>query len=206
MKDTGIGLAADELERIFDMFSQVNSSIERSQGGLGIGLALVKQLAQLHGGSAEAKSGGPGKGSEFIVRLPIVFDERAAAEPSTSFGETAIPRRVLIVDDNLDAARALAMLLEIDGNETETAGDGIAALAAIQSRRPTSFFSTSAYPTRRLRGRAPRSNLDVGQRHLLVILAGWGQDEDRRRSRSGLQPHFVKPMKPDQLAELLGSL
>jgi PAS domain S-box-containing protein len=208
IKDTGVGLAAHELERIFEMFSQVDSSVERSQGGLGIGLSLVKQLVQLHGGSVEAKSDGLGKGSEFIVRLPLLFDQRLSAEPHMPVDEARVARRVLIVDDNLDAARALALLVEFEGNDTDIATDGVTALGAIEAWRPDVVLLDIGLPkmngydvARRVRAHAWGNDI------VLVALTGWGQDEDRRTSReAGFDAHIVKPVRPDELAELFGSL
>src|SRR5262249_20569098 len=126
VKDTGIGIAADQLPGLFQMFGQVDSSLERSQGGLGIGLTLVKRLVEMHGGNSEARGEGPGKGSVFVVRLPVVV---AAAGPQSTGGteEPAAPKsslRILIVDDNRDAADSLGMLLRLMGNDTRTAYDG----------------------------------------------------------------------------------
>jgi hypothetical protein len=139
VRDTGIGIPAEHLANIFEMFSQVDSAIERSKGGLGIGLSLVRALVEMHGGAVEAKSEGPGKGSEFIVRLPILKAPQGKpqeAPPSEESRKRFANHRILVVDDNKDAARCLAMLLKIMGNETATAHDGVEAIEAAKEFRP----------------------------------------------------------------------
>jgi len=139
IKDTGMGIPPDKLDSIFGMFTQVDRTLERSQGGLGIGLTLVKRLVELHGGSVEAFSEGEGRGSEFVVRLPILIDKLQGQQPSEPTGneQTATTtRRILVVDDNRDGAASLAMLLKLAGNETYTAHDGLEAVEAAERFRP----------------------------------------------------------------------
>jgi CheY-like chemotaxis protein len=209
VKDTGAGIPPDKLQSIFAMFTQVDHASERSQGGLGIGLTLTKRLVEMHGGSIEAKSEGLGRGSEFVVRLPIVDD---AMEPETG-GPAARPepspaRRVLIVDDNEDAAASLALLLGITGNETHMVHDGLEAIEAIERLRPDIVLLDIGLPKlsghdvcRRVR-QAP-----WGRDIVLIALTGWGQEEDRRQSReAGFDGHLVKPVDHAALVELLRAL
>jgi PAS domain S-box-containing protein len=208
VEDTGAGIPADKLESVFDMFTQVDRSLERSQGGLGIGLALVKRLVQMHGGSVEAKSAGPGMGSTFVVRLPIVKSRPGAPSEESVAPEPALTHRILVVDDNPDSAESLAMLLQIAGNETFTAHDGESAFTAIEQHRPQAVLLDIGLPTlngyevcRRVRQRP------WGKEIILIALTGWGQEEDRRRSReAGFDGHLVKPVNFAALVKLLGSL
>jgi CheY-like chemotaxis protein len=209
IKDNGIGIPPDQLKSIFDMFNQVDRSIERSKGGLGIGLALVKRLVQMHGGSVEARSAGENQGSEFVVRLPISkadssipAGDRSPAQPSTQ------AHRILVVDDNRDAANSLATLLQITGHETFTAYDGTTALAMIEQRRPDVVLLDIGLP--RLNGyevcRRVRA-LPWGDSLTLIALTGWGQEDDRRKSHdAGFDGHLVKPVEFPALMSLLDSL
>jgi CheY-like chemotaxis protein/anti-sigma regulatory factor (Ser/Thr protein kinase) len=206
VKDTGIGIAPDKLEQIFDMFAQVDGSLEGSKGGLGIGLTLVKQLVQMHDGSVEARSDGEGRGSTFVVRLPIVQEAAAGAPRTTPTAAETHPRNILVVDDNRDSAESLAMLLDTMGHRTSTAYDGNDALAAIEQRRPDLVLLDIGLPG--LSGydvcKRVRSH-EWGKGTTLIALTGWGQDEDRRRSRdAGFDGHLVKPVDMGQLMELLG--
>jgi PAS domain S-box-containing protein len=209
VQDTGIGIPRDKLDSIFDMFTQVDRSLERSQGGLGIGLTLVRRLVELHGGSAEARSAGEGQGSEFVVRLPIAIGagDTAVSAPSAAHG-ARLPRRILIVDDNEDSAESLALLLEMTGHETHTAHDGETALHNAEKLRPHVMLLDIGLPTlnghevcRRIRQQS------WGQQMVLIALTGWGQEEDRRRSEeAGFDGHLVKPVNHSRLAALLDSL
>jgi PAS domain S-box-containing protein len=208
VKDNGIGLPADKLPTIFGMFSQVESSLSRSQGGLGIGLYLVKRLVEMHGGSVEVRSEGLGKGSEFSVRLPIGAREESGHD--VIGGETAVPTsslRILVVDDNLDAVNSLAMLLRTIGNNVRTAHDGEEAVRAAGEFRPHVALLDIGMP--KMNGydaaRAIRQQ-PWGHNVVLVAVTGWGQDEDKRRSKeAGFDHHLVKPVDPyavmKQLAE-----
>jgi signal transduction histidine kinase/CheY-like chemotaxis protein len=207
--DTGIGIPDDRLLNIFDMFSQVDRSLERSQRGLGIGLHLVKRLVELHGGEATAQSAGLGKGSEITVKLPLATDALHAAPPAPSALElTQVPaRRILVVDDNVDAAQSLAMLLDVCGHETHIAHDGPDAVEAAERLRPDVILLDIGLPRmngfeacRQIRQR-PWSK-DV----VIIALTGWGQDVDRRRSQeSGFDHHVVKPVEHAALVKLLGA-
>ena len=209
VRDTGIGIPRDKLLSVFDMFTQIDQSLERSQGGLGIGLTLVKRLVEMHGGSVEATSGGEGRGSEFVVRLPTSTVEPAAAASAPAVApKPPSPRRILVVDDNRDAASSLAILLELAGNETIVAYDGAEALEAVGRQRPDIVLLDIGLPQvngydvcRRIR------ELAWGRDVVLVALTGWGQEEDRRRSReAGFDAHLVKPVDYPALVALLDSL
>jgi CheY-like chemotaxis protein/two-component sensor histidine kinase len=208
VRDNGIGIPADKIDGIFEMFNQVDQSSARAQGGLGIGLALVKQLVGMHGGSVQATSGGAGQGSEFVVRLPIAAD--AAARPSSTAlaQEPSHARRILVVDDNRDAATSLATLLQIAGHETFTAHDGLAAIGAIEKLQPDAVLLDIGLP--RVNGyevcRRVRSE-PWGSDMTLIALTGWGQDEDRRKSdEAGFDGHLVKPVEYATLVTTLDTL
>ena len=208
VKDNGAGIPTDRLDSIFEMFNQVQGSLERSQGGLGIGLTLVRRLVQMHGGSVQAESAGEGKGSEFVVRLPIHEPRPAASPDPTPAREPSAARRILVVDDNHDSAESLAMLLSITGNETSTAHDGAAALDAAARQRPDVVLLDIGLPT--LNGyevcRLIREE-PWGKEMVLIALTGWGQDEDRRKSHeAGFDGHLVKPVNYPALMTLLDSL
>ena len=214
VRDTGIGIPAEMLPLIFDMFTQVDGNLVRSQGGLGIGLALVRSLVEMHGGTVEAKSDGPGKGSEFVIRLPLVSDERKqqdndGANSARSMTGTASPEfRILVVDDNKDAAESLAKLLKILGNEVRVAHDGPSALEEATAFRPNAVLLDIGLPgmsghdvARRMRQMAEVKDA------VLIAQTGWGQDEDRRQSEeAGFDAHLVKPVDPGELRRLLTEL
>jgi CheY-like chemotaxis protein/two-component sensor histidine kinase len=208
VQDNGAGIPPDKLDRIFDMFTQIEGSQERSQGGLGIGLTLVRRLVVMHGGTVQARSAGEGKGSEFVVRLPIVEVRQMATPPPSVPKEPARTHRILVVDDNEDSASSLAMLLEITGNETFIAHDGAAALEAAMEHRPEVVLLDIGLPTlngyevgRRIRDEA------WGKDVILIALTGWGQEEDRRKSQeAGFDGHLVKPVNYPALMALLSSL
>jgi signal transduction histidine kinase len=206
VRDEGIGIAPESLARIFEMFSQVDGGAGRSEGGLGIGLALVKGIVDLHGGQIEARSAGIGQGSEFIVHLPLAAAAAAAAVPVTDDARpTSARRRVLVADDNRDAAESLAMLLEMAGHEVRVAHHGRAALSVAQAFRPDTALLDIGMPdmtgyevAQTLRGEP----WAVGIR--LIALTGWGQETDRRRALdAGFDHHLIKPIDPDRLAELI---
>jgi PAS domain S-box-containing protein len=208
VKDTGIGIPPDKLASVFEMFSQVQSALERSQGGLGIGLTLVKRLVEMHGGAIEVTSEGPGRGSEFIVRLPILIEKPNATTPVPTTAQTpTTTRRILVVDDNQDSANSLAMLLKITGNETHTAHDGLEAVEVAEQFRPDVVLLDIGLPklngyeaARRIREQSWGKNM------VLVALTGWGQEEDRRKSKdAGFDHHMVKPVDYEALMTLLVS-
>jgi CheY-like chemotaxis protein/two-component sensor histidine kinase len=208
VRDTGIGIAADQRSRIFDMFTQGETALERAVTGLGIGLTLVKTLTQMHGGTVDVTSAGIGHGSEFIVRLPIMV-ETATVPPPAMTREPAWTTkglRILIVDDNRDAAGMLAMLLQFSGHETHMAHDGVEAVEAATKLQPDVILLDIGLP--RLNGyevaRKIREQHGQPSRPLLVALTGWGQDEDRRRSEeAGFDAHLVKPVDEAALGKLL---
>jgi two-component system CheB/CheR fusion protein len=210
VRDTGIGIASDQLTRVFDMFTQLDSSLERSAGGLGIGLALVKNLVDLHGGTVEARSAGLGQGSEFTVRLPIGADT-AEPLPLASPDRPPAPvtsRRILVVDDNHDSAKSLAMLLKATGNETHTVYDGQAAVEAAATFRPEVVLLDIGLPKLNGYDAARRIREQPwGKGMLLVALTGWGQEEDRQKSKdAGFDCHLVKPVEYPALEKLLATL
>jgi PAS domain S-box-containing protein len=207
ISDTGVGIPADMLPYVFDMFTQVGRSIERSQGGLGIGLTLVRRLVEMHGGTARAESAGPGLGSAFVVTLPLAPELSAeAASPRAEPGAPAVGGlRVLVVDDNIDAAETLATLLELRGHEARLAHTGPAALDAAAAFAPDLIFLDIGLPGFNGYEVARRLRADPAlAQPMLVALTGWGTDEDRRQAKAvGFDGHLVKPV---DLAKLEAAL
>ncbi len=210
VKDAGVGIPAEMLPRVFDMFWQVDRSLEKAQGGLGVGLTIVKRLVELHGGRVEAHSEGPGKGSEFVIRVPVVSvpaPERVE-EGSGQPARTPARHRILVADDNADAAASLAMMLSLMGQEVRTAGDGLEAVEAAEAFRPDVILLDIGMP--RLNGydACRRIRQQPWAKDVLIIaLTGWGQDEDKRRSQeAGFDRHFVKPVEPATLEKLLAGM
>jgi two-component system CheB/CheR fusion protein len=207
--DNGVGIAPEMLLRIFDMFTQADRSLERSHGGLGIGLTLVKRLVELHGGSITAASDGTGCGSKFVVRLPNSVEAPQNDRPAPSTAEPFLAaRRILVVDDNADSAMTLAMLLELTGNQARTAHDGPAAVEVAASFRPDVVLLDIGLP--KMNGydvcRAIRES-PWGKEMTIVALTGWGQDDFRRRSQeAGFDGHLVKPVELKVLTALLADL
>jgi PAS domain S-box-containing protein len=208
VRDTGIGIDPDVLARMFDAFSQADTSLDRARGGLGLGLALVKGLVELHGGEVQASSEGVGRGAEFTIRLPL--DVPAAADEPTE-GErpdSQAPSRVLVVEDNIDAAQSLRMLLKMSGHQVAVAHDGPAALEAAGSFRPELVLcdlglpgGMSGYDVARALRQAPET---AGTS--LIALSGYGRDEDRRRSHeAGFDLHLTKPVDFARLRQVLAS-
>ncbi len=210
VKDSGIGIAANQLPRLFEMFSQVDSSLERSQGGLGIGLTLVKRLVELHDAQIEVRSEGLGQGAEFVVRLPVVVRASAPPVPAEE-EEPAAPKsslRILIVDDNRDGADSLVMLLRIMGNDTRTAYDGQQGVDVAEEFRPEVMLLDIGLP--KLNGYEACRRIRQqpwGKSVVLIAMTGWGQEDDRRRSQeAGFDHHMVKPVDPQDLMKLLAEL
>jgi PAS domain S-box-containing protein len=212
VRDNGIGIPTDMLVKVFDMFTQVDRSLERSQGGLGIGLTLVRRLVEMHGGTVEAHSTGRGQGSEFVVYLPLAVDavdgKGDNRKPGSASPATSVPaRHILVVDDDRDTAESLAMLLRLMGNEVHIASDGPSALEATRALRPDLVLLDLGLPG--------MNGFEVAQqmRHMselsgvvLVALTGWGQEENRRRSEeAGFNAHLVKPVEPAALQQLLAT-
>jgi signal transduction histidine kinase len=208
VKDDGIGIAAESITGIFEMFSQIEGVAGRSDGGLGIGLALVKGLTELHGGTVEARSGGLGHGSEFIVRLPFAPRHPAPPPPRAEPPPAAtVRRRILIADDNRDAAESLSMLLELAGHEVRVAHLGRAALSLAQAFRPDTALLDIGMPD--LSGYEVAQDLrrqPWATQIQLIALTGWGQENDRRRAlEAGFDHHLTKPIDPDQLESVIAA-
>jgi PAS domain S-box-containing protein len=204
--DSGIGLAEDALERVFQMFSQVKSAQDRSEGGLGIGLALTKGIVALHGGTIEARSAGPGRGSEFIVSLPRRALQAAPVSRTTASGSAdAARRRVLIADDNRDAAETLATLLRMEGHDVTVAHNGREAMVVYQSIHPDVVLLDIGMPELNGYEVAQRVRQNAtSPRPVLIAVTGWGQDSDKARAlAAGFDHHFTKPVEPDAIAAIL---
>ncbi len=207
VKDNGIGIPTEKLPEMFQLFTQGDRTLARSEGGLGIGLTIVKKLAEMHGGSVGAWSGGPGQGSEFIVRLPL--------RPKTEEIEADAPRdrlstgrgfRILVVDDSVDTARGMVRLLKLLGNEAVTVHDGYAAIETARTFRPDFVLLDIGLPG--MNGyevaRALRQD-ELLKKAVIIAVSGYGQEEDRRRSRAaGFDHHLVKPVDFDSLISLIG--
>jgi CheY-like chemotaxis protein len=207
--DTGIGISPDQMSRIFDMFAQVDESMERGQGGLGLGLSLAKRLVELHGGRIEAKSEGLGKGSEFSVLLPAPPAEppKPAPVPAAKASMPQIRRRVLVADDNLDSAAMMTAVLHSAGHDVRTTHDGLTTLEAVAAFRPDIAILDIGMP--RMNGyevaRKIKTHLDP--RVVLIAVTGWGQEEDKRRAReAGFDHHLTKPVDLSVLNQLLEQL
>ena len=203
--DNGIGIPPDALEDVFAMFSQVKSAQDRTEGGLGIGLALAKGLTHLHGGTLEVRSEGAGRGSEFIVKLPRRILHSAPEKPALVASKPSARRRVLIADDNRDAADSLAMLLRIDGHDVTVVHDGRQALATIESYRPEFAVLDIGMPELNGYDVAREVRLGpLGTSITLIALTGWGQASDKARAAAaGFNHHFTKPLEPEALSQML---
>jgi CheY-like chemotaxis protein/anti-sigma regulatory factor (Ser/Thr protein kinase) len=208
VEDSGVGIAPEALPGVFDLFSQVDRTLERSQGGLGIGLTLVKRLVEMHGGAVEAQSEGPGRGAAFTVRLPIHEPKQPPAPaPRTEprLEPQALGRRILVADDNQDAAESMALVLRMMGNDVRSVHDGGAAVTAAEEFKPEVVLLDIGMPVlngydaaRRIRAHS------WGRTMLLVALTGWGQDDDRKRaSDAGFDLHFTKPLEPADLVQIV---
>jgi signal transduction histidine kinase/CheY-like chemotaxis protein len=204
--DNGVGIAADKLPCIFDMFTQIDRTSRQAQGGLGIGLSLVRALIEMHGGRIEAYSAGLGQGSEFRVTLPLSRELVRESSPPAPAATSALPRhRVLVVDDNRDASRSLCRLLRLLGAEVEVAHDGPQALDMLKSYRPSVVLLDIGMPNmdgyevaRRIRSHSEWDDV------VLIAVTGWGQDQDRRRTaEAGFNHHLVKPAKISDIESLL---
>jgi signal transduction histidine kinase len=211
VKDNGVGMAPESLPKLFNLFSRLDGRTEWSPSGLGIGLALVRQLIELHGGTVSAASAGLSHGSEFTVRLPLKENATVEASEDRSGSEQAgaqLPRRVLLADDNTDALDSLAMLFELAGHEVRKAADGPEALKAAAAWRPELALLDIGMPglsgydvARRIRAES------WGTGMMLIAVSGWGQSEDRQRAEaSGFDLHFAKPIGFDVIADVLAKL
>jgi signal transduction histidine kinase/ActR/RegA family two-component response regulator len=207
VRDNGIGIPPEKLPEMFRLFSQGDRSLARSEGGLGIGLTIVQKLAEMHGGSVDARSEGPGKGSEFVVRFPLA---RQPAEVPARAGGGKLPTgrgsRILVVDDNMDTARGMVRLLKLLGNDAIAAHDGQAAIEAARTFQPEFVLLDIGLPG--LDGYQVAATLRSDQRHsgaVIIAVSGYGKEEDRQRSlAAGFDHHLVKPVDFDSLVSLLG--
>ena len=205
-----MGIPRDKLPRLFEMFYQVDASLERAHGGLGIGLSLVRRLVESHGGSVEARSEGPGKGSEFTVRLPVLVEapQSPVLQQPGDGEKRAVPsRRILVADDNRDSADLFATFLRLMGHEVYTAYDGVEAVETAERFRPDAVLLDIGMP--RLNGeeacRQIRST-SWGRDVVLIAVTGWDQDENRHRIvTAGFDAHLVKPVDPNAVIGLLTS-
>ncbi len=218
--DNGVGIAPDMLDVVFEPFTQLDHSLDRARGGLGIGLSLVKQLVALHGGSVRAESEGLGRGTRFVVRLPALDQSAevplrhaasngAPASVTVTKGDSALPegRRILVVDDNRDAAHSLATLLRVQGHDTSIAYDGAEAVERAAVYAPHVVLLDIGMPL--MNGydacRAIRQQ-ESGARCTIIALTGWGQDADRQKSKeAGFDGHLVKPVDFGELVAMMGN-
>jgi signal transduction histidine kinase len=219
VRDNGVGIPPELMPMIFKLFTQLDRTSGPAQSGLGIGLALVQRLVEMHGGSVTAHSDGPGRGSEFVIRLPLFIRDRVGTDQQTNTlsaleqsimneGVSRTQRRILVADDNNDALESLATLLQLSGHEVYTAANGASALESAEQHRPEVALLDIGMPkldgyevARRIRAQP------WGARITLVALTGWGQDSDRRRSQeAGFDSHLVKPLDLDKLTDLLATL
>jgi CheY-like chemotaxis protein len=210
IRDTGVGITPEMMPRLFDMFAQADASTDRTRHGLGIGLALVRNLVRLHHGTISVASEGAGKGSEFTVRLPLSQSD-ADAEQNDVNEKRETPMdglRILVVDDNTDAAESLRMLLSVFGHQVEIAHDGQRALATAQTQKPQLVFLDIGLPgmdgyevARRLRSDAGLADSK------LIALSGYGTEADQKRSReAGFNRHLVKPVDPGELPAIIAQV
>jgi CheY-like chemotaxis protein len=211
VRDSGIGISTESMPRIFELFTQIPSERVNTGGGLGIGLALVRALVELHGGDIRVASAGIDQGSEFTVRLPMFAVESAARDAAQTTKQSEptmqVRRNILIADDNQDALESLALMLRLEGHEVHCASDGEEALALAGLRKPEIVVLDVGMPkldgcevARRIRAES------WGRGAVLVALTGWGQEVDRRRSReAGFDMHLVKPVDPATICDMLVS-
>jgi two-component system, sensor histidine kinase len=207
VKDNGIGISPELLPRVFDMFTQADNSLERMNSGLGVGLSLARRLIELHGGSIEARSGGPGAGSEFIVRLPVAEGAEIAAPCASPAGQTAGSHRILLADDNIDFVNSMAGILSSLGHTIHVAYDGAEALAASKHFSPSFAFLDIGLP--KMNGYELAKSLRLspaGSSCILIAVTGWGQAKDKQRAfEAGFDHHLVKPVSLEQIQEILRS-
>ncbi len=208
IRDDGIGVAPEAQERLFEMFYQVDRSLERTRSGLGIGLTLARNLAGLHGGTVTIRSEGLGKGTEAIVTIPLAEPQASAPAPAAPAATAPLrKRRILVADDNVDAATSLAVLLRLSGHDVETATDGVEALATAERFAPDAVLLDLAMP--RMNGYDVARGIREapwGGKMFLIALTGWAQESDRARTReAGFNLHLVKPASPTELLEILAN-
>ena len=210
IQDTGVGIPAEVLPHVFDMFTQADRSLDRAQGGLGIGLTLARKIVQVHGGAVQAYSDGANKGSKFVVRIPIISEPafRKAEIGYVNLAPAVRPRRILVVDDNADSTETMSILLKLSGHEVDVAGDGESALEAAGKFQPDIILLDVGLPgmhgyqvAQRLRSQPENKNV------VIVALTGYGQEQDRQRAiEAGFDYHFVKPVDFTKLESLFHDL
>jgi CheY-like chemotaxis protein len=208
--DTGVGIPGDQLPHLFEMFYQVDRSLERAQSGLGLGLSLVRWLVEAHGGRVEARSEGSGKGSEFVVHLPVFIGEAEslpAQQPGVRDQASTTGLRIVVADDNRDSADLFAMFLRLIGNDVYTAYDGVRAVEEAERVRPDAVLLDIGMP--RLNGEDACRRIRAtpwGSNVVLIAVTGWDQEENRRRIiDAGFDAHLIKPVDPGAVMELLAS-
>jgi two-component system, sensor histidine kinase len=203
VRDDGVGIAAHVLPRIFDLFTQADQSLAHSDGGLGIGLTVVQNLVELHGGTVTAASDGPGRGSEFVVRLPIGRAGAGRAKPAKAV--LSVPHlRILVIEDNADSRDVLRTLLEVEGHDVDVAEDGLDGLDKARRFRPDAAIIDIGLPGLDGYEVGRRIRQELGGAVRLLALTGYGQPEDRRRSEdAGFDAHLVKPVTPEQIRDAL---
>ena len=205
IRDTGVGLDGEQLSHVFDMFMQVAAS-EASGSGLGIGLTLAREFMERHGGSISVHSDGPGLGAEFTISLPALKEAPVAVEHTIeqTTATKAAPRRVLVVDDNVDAANMMAMLLALEGHDSRQAHDGLQAVRIAAEFEPDVVLMDIGLPLLNGYDSAARIKAGMARPPMLVALTGWGQEEDRRKAKAaGFDAHLVKPVGHDALTTLI---
>lgn len=212
VRDNGVGVSPDLLPKIFELFTQADRTIDRSQGGLGIGLTLVRSLVELHGGSVSAFSDGLGQGSQFVVRLPLILNarnnEHGTLSARTNGAAKTKPQRILVVDDNIDSAQTLASMLRVLGHDSLVAHDGPQAIDAAKTYHPALVILDIGLPGMNgyMVAEQLRSIPELRGMYL-AALTGYGEEQDRKRSQeSGFNKHFVKPLGLTELQELIGSI
>ena len=211
IRDNGIGIPADMQSRVFDIFTQVDRSLEKSQGGLGIGLSIAKRLVEMHGGRITVQSGGHRQGSEFTVWLPATVEsaqERPGADTGAYAKAGSMRKRILVADDNPDSATTLSLMLEVLGNEVRVVNDGEAAVAAAGEFNPDMILLDIGMPKLNGYGACERIRREAwGDRPYIVALTGWGQEADKHRSKAaGFDRHLVKPVEPAMLEKMIATL
>jgi CheY-like chemotaxis protein len=208
VKDNGVGIPRDMLERVFEMFTQVDRSLERARGGLGIGLTLVRRIVELHGGSVVAKSAGADKGTEIVVLLPALKERIDVAQAPRAVSSNGRRLRIVVTDDNEDSAASMARALRSLGHEVRIAFDGTQCIDVCRSMQPEVLLLDIGMP--RLNGYDTTRIIRMepwGAGMLIVAMTGWGQEEDRRRGlQAGFDHHLVKPVDFDALAGILGAV
>ena len=206
--DSGIGMTSELLPRVFDMFTQAKRSLDRAQGGLGLGLTLVRRLVEQHGGSVAASSGGPGRGSEFVVSLPILRDAAPAVPDASPRSAPTLSRHhILLFEDNADGREAMRTLLELSGHRVDVAVDGPSGIELARRAQPEVAVIDIGLPGLDGYQVAAALRAHEGARIRLIALTGYGQADDRRRAlEAGFDAHLVKPVQPEELVRVLAEL